>query len=44
MENNSKKAYEEPSVVKVEFDFSDRITASGCDFSDMAITDPFCWT
>ena len=25
-----KKVYEEPTVKKVEFDFSDRIAASGC--------------
>ena len=30
MENNEKKMYEEPVVEKVEFNFSDRITASGC--------------
>lgn len=27
---NEKKTYEEPVVEKVEFDFSDRIAASGC--------------
>ena len=29
---NEKKAYETPEVTKVEFDASDRITASGCDY------------
>ena len=28
---NEKKVYETPEVTKVEFDASDRITASGCD-------------
>lgn len=27
---NEKKEFEEPVVEKVEFDFSDRIAASGC--------------
>ena len=27
---NEKKVYETPEVTKVEFDASDRITASGC--------------
>ena len=27
---NKKKVYETPEVTKVEFDASDRITASGC--------------
>ena len=27
---NEKKVYETPEVTKVEFDTSDRITASGC--------------
>ena len=27
---NEKKVYEAPEVTKVEFDASDRITASGC--------------
>ena len=30
---NEKKVYETPEVTKVEFDASDRITASGCDYS-----------
>ena len=30
---NEKKVYETPEVTKVEFDASDRITASGCDSS-----------
>ena len=29
---NEKKVYETPEVTKVEFDASDRITASGCDY------------
>ncbi len=29
--NVEKKVYETPVVTKVEFDASDRITASGCD-------------
>ena len=29
---NEKKVYETPEVTKVEFDASDRITASGCDW------------
>ena len=35
MENekkNEKKVYETPEVTKVEFDASDRITASGCEY------------
>ena len=28
--DNEKKVYEEPTVTMVEFDFSDRIAASGC--------------
>ena len=28
---NEKKVYETPEVTKVEFDASDRITASGCE-------------
>lgn len=28
--DNEKKVYEEPTVVMVEFDFSDRIVASAC--------------
>ena len=28
--DNEKKVYETPEVTKVEFDASDRITASGC--------------
>jgi hypothetical protein len=31
---NEKKVYETPEVTKVEFDASDRITASGCHFVD----------
>ena len=34
---NEKKVYETPEVTKVEFDASDRITASGCEFP---YTDP----
>ena len=34
---NEKKVYETPEVTKVEFDASDRITASGC---LVANTDP----
>ncbi len=30
--DNEKKVYEEPTVTMVEFDFSDRIAASGCDY------------
>ena len=30
---NEKKVYETPEVTKVEFDASDRITASGCEYS-----------
>ena len=30
-EENVKKEYEEPTVQKVEFDFSEVITASGCE-------------
>ena len=30
---NEKKVYETPEVTKVEYDASDRITASGCDDS-----------
>ena len=41
---NEKKVYETPEVTKVEFDASDRITASGCmvdsEFLDMI--DPNC--
>lgn len=29
---NEKKVYETPEVTKVEFDASDRITASGCQY------------
>ena len=29
---NEKKVYETPEVTKVEFDASDRITASGCEY------------
>lgn len=31
---NEKKVYETPEVTKVEFDASDRITASGCGVSE----------
>ncbi len=31
---NEKKVYETPEVTKVEFDASDRITASGCQYVD----------
>lgn len=31
---NEKKVYETPEVTKVEFDASDRITASGCAYSN----------
>lgn len=34
---NEKKVYETPEVTKVEFDASDRITASGC--SDIFASD-----
>ena len=30
-EENVKKEYEEPTVVKVEFDFNEVIAASGCE-------------
>lgn len=30
MMENEKKVFEEPVVEKIEFDFSDRIAASGC--------------
>lgn len=32
---NEKKVYETPEVTKVEFDASDRITASGCTWVDV---------
>ena len=32
---NEKKVYETPEVTKVEFDASDRITASGCGYTAM---------
>lgn len=32
---NEKKVYETPEVTKVEFDASDRITASTCTTSDL---------
>lgn len=36
---NEKKVYETPEVTKVEFDASDRITASGCEYhNDSALT------
>ena len=35
-----KKVYETPEVTKVEFDASDRITASGCTFVN--IDGDFC--
>lgn len=31
--DNEKKVYEEPTVTMVEFDFSDRIAASNCEWS-----------
>ena len=37
---NEKKVYETPEVTKVEFDASDRITASGC--SEDAGDNPPC--
>lgn len=37
---NEKKVYEEPTVKMVEFDFSDRIAASGCAFDPDADTGP----
>lgn len=36
---NEKKIYEEPTVQKVEFDFSEVITASECQKCDIAIVD-----
>ena len=39
---NEKKVYETPEVTKVEFDASDRITASGCEYQN--ITDPMTCT
>lgn len=40
-ENNiEKKVYEEPVVEKVEFDFSDRIAASGCYLTTVPGGDP----
>lgn len=37
---NEKKVYETPEVTKVEFDASDRITASAC--TDTSWTNPEC--
>ena len=34
---NEKKVYETPEVTKVEFDASDRITASGCSHNDTEV-------
>ena len=36
---NEKKVYETPEVTKVEFDASDRITASGCEYSNPVFQD-----
>ena len=33
-----KKVYEEPSVKKVEFEFNERIAASGCTIHDSAMS------
>lgn len=35
---NEKKVYETPEVTKVEFDASDRITASGCTQNNVSFT------
>ncbi|SCW44172.1 hypothetical protein SAMN02910456_01164 [Ruminococcaceae bacterium YRB3002] len=35
---NEKKVYETPVVTKVEFDASERITASGCDSANYSAT------
>lgn len=41
MENKERLPYEKPTVEKVEFDFSDRIAASGsCDSLPIAETVP----
>lgn len=40
---NEKKVYETPEVTKVEFDASDRITASGCG-SSSAPSGSYCCT
>lgn len=37
---NEKKVYETPEVIKVEFDASDRITASGCTNNSYGVS--FC--
>ena len=37
---NEKKVYETPEVTKVEFDASDRITASAC--TNLSVIDPVC--
>ena len=42
--NTEKKVYEEPTVKMVEFDFSDRIAASGCALSSWNMTGPECIT
>ena len=39
---NEKKVYETPEVTKVEFDASDRITASGCS-GTRGGPDPMCF-
>ena len=39
---NEKKVYETPEVTKVEFDASDRITASVCASVKDAAIDPSC--
>ena len=42
---NEKKVYETPEVTKVEFDASDRITASGCNLGTVFghTDDPGCY-
>ena len=40
---NEKKVYETPEVTKVEFDASDRITASGTCFMDSDCTQEPYW-
>ena len=32
---NEKKVYEEPTVTMMEFDFSERIAASGCNYAPL---------
>lgn len=41
--DNEKKVYETPEVTKVEFDASDRITASACDEQFIYGSDPTCY-